>query len=51
LKREAVHLLLLNKYNSNIEILRESTLEVFAKDEVFEEQLFEVSSQSRDMRN
>ena len=51
LRKEAVHLLLLSKVNTGIQVLKGSMVEVFAKDEVYEEQLFEVSTQSRDMRN
>lgn len=43
-KKEAVHLLLLNKVNSSIGVLKESMIEVLAKDEHFEEALFEVST-------
>ena len=43
LKKEAVHLLLLNKFNVGIDKLRESMLEVFKGDEVFENMLFEAS--------
>jgi hypothetical protein len=43
-KKEAVHLLLLNKVNSNIGAIKENTIETLAKDEHFEQALFEVSS-------
>ena len=43
LKKEAVHLLLLNKFNVGIDKLRETMLELFKGDEVFENMLFEVS--------
>lgn len=42
-KKEAVHLLLLNKVNTSIGVLKESMIEVLRKDEYFEEALFEVS--------
>ena len=51
LKKEAVHLLLLNKFNVGIDKLRESMLELFKGDEVFESMLFDASDQGRDMRN
>ena len=51
IKKEAVHLLLLNKFNVGIEELRSNMLEVFKKDERFENMLFEVSTQGRDIKN
>ena len=51
IKKEAVHLLLLNKVNTSIGVLKETMIETLAKDEHFEEALFEVSEQSRDMKN
>jgi hypothetical protein len=51
MKKEAVHLLLLNKVNVNIQTLKEKMVEIFAKDNVFEDALFEVTTQSRDMKN
>ena len=51
IKKEAVHLLLLNKFNVGIEKLRESMLEIFKKDENFEKALFDISTQSRDIKN
>ena len=50
-KKEAVHLLLLNKVNSSIQILKQSMIEIYPKDEEFEKQLFEVSTQGRDIKN
>ena len=43
-KKEAVHLLLLNKVNVSIQSLKQDMIEIFPKDEVFEEMLFEVST-------
>lgn len=51
LKREAVHLLILNKVNTGIRQLKEQMSEIFEKDETFEEMLFEISDQSRDIKN
>jgi hypothetical protein len=51
LQKEAVHLLLLNKVNTSIGVLKESMTETLRKDEFFEEALFSVSEQSRDIRN
>ena len=44
MKKEAVHLLLLNKVNVNIQTLKEKMVEIFAKDNVFEDALFEVTT-------
>jgi len=44
MQKEAVHLLMLNKVNANIGALKESSNEYLAKDPVFEEALFEVST-------
>jgi hypothetical protein len=44
MKKEAVHLLLLNKVNVNIQSLKEKMVEIFAKDNVFEDALFEVTT-------
>ena len=44
MKKEAVHLLMLNKNNVGIKTLKEDMLEIFQKDNIFEEMLFEVSS-------
>ena len=43
-KKEAVHLLLLNKVNVSIQSLKQDMIEIFPKDEIFEEMLFEVST-------
>jgi len=51
MKKEAVHLLMLNKVNANIQVLKESSIELLAKDSTFEEALFEVSTQARDIKN
>ena len=52
MKKEAVHLLMLNKLNANIQVLKESqSIEILAKDQVFEDALFEVSTQARDIKN
>jgi hypothetical protein len=51
MQREAVHLLMLQKVNVNIQALKEDMVEIFVKDEIFEKQLFEVSSQGRDIKN
>jgi hypothetical protein len=50
MRREAVHLLMLSKLNANIQSLKERGNEL-AQDRVFEEMLFEVSAQSRDIKN
>jgi hypothetical protein len=41
---------MLNKVNSSIQALKESMIEIFPKDEEFENQLFKVSTQSRDIK-
>jgi hypothetical protein len=51
MKKEAVHLLLLNKVGVNIQTLKEKMVEIFAKDNLFEDALFEVTTQSRDIKN
>jgi len=51
MKREAIHLLMLNKANVNIQVLKKAANEILEKDEVFEEQLFSVSTQGRDNKN
>lgn len=51
LKREAVHQLILNKVNTGIAEIKEQIPEIFDRDEVFEEMLFESSHQSRDIKN
>lgn len=50
-KKEAVHLLMLNRVNVSIQNLKKDMIEIFPKDEVFEDMLFEVSTQSRDIKN
>lgn len=37
MKKEAIHLLMLNKNNVGIKELKEGMLEIFAKDNIFEE--------------
>lgn len=51
MKREAVQLLMLHKVNVGIQTLKQEMSEVLAKDSVFEQQLFEVTSQGRDLKN
>ena len=46
-----MHLLLLNKQNVGIEALKQATGPILSADEAFENQLFEVSTQSRDIKN
>jgi len=50
-RREAAHLLLLSKPNVSIKDLKENMTEIFPKDDIFEEELFSVSTQSRDKKN
>ena len=50
-KREAAHLLLLNKVNTGIREIKETMSEMFRTDETFERMLFEVSDQQRDVKN
>lgn len=42
---------MLNKMNVGIQSLKQKMVEIFPKDDVFNEKLFEVSTQSRDMKN
>lgn len=51
MRNEAVHLLLLNKQNVGIEALKQAIGPILLQDEVFEQQLFQVSIQSRDIKN
>mgnify|MGYP006099155717 CR=1 FL=1 len=42
---------MLNRVNVSIQNLKKDMIEIFPKDEVFEDMLFEVSTQSRDIKN
>ena len=44
MKKEAVHVLMLNKVNANIKTLKEKMMAAISKDENFEKALFEVST-------
>lgn len=51
LKKEAVHLLMLNKVNTPIADLKKSMFGTLAKTKSFQDVLFEVSDQNRDINN
>ena len=51
MQSEAVHLLLLHKKNVGIDALKKATGPILEQDKLFEAKLFEVSTQSRDIKN
>lgn len=51
IKKEAVHLLMLNKVNTSIADLKQCMAGALVKDETFQDVLFEVSDQGRDINN
>lgn len=50
MKKEAVHVLMLNKINSNIQTIKEGSGDL-TSDKGFEDALFEISTTSRDIKN
>ena len=48
LQKEAIHLLMLNKVNVNIQTLKENMMNILEDDPIYEDKLFEVTDQILD---